>query len=291
MDNHNLLGEFLRARREVTAPEQVGLPPSGLRRTPGLRREEVAMFAGVSTDYYIRLEQGRERHPSEQVLDALARALDLDPDAAAHLHGLAHPGPRRRTVGGTERVSPDLLRLIWSWPYTPALVISRRMDVLAANPLATALYEGWEHADNLLRMVFLAPAAHEFYREFGLDWEQVARSKVAHLRAAAGADLDDPQLTELVDELSSQSADFRRLWARHDVSPVPHAAMPLRHREAGDLILTCEVFDVNSAPGQQLVTIDVEPAGAAERALVLLGGDVTPSGREALGHALQAAHR
>ncbi|MET8334483.1 helix-turn-helix transcriptional regulator [Streptosporangium canum] len=292
MDSNNALGEFLRARREATSPARMGLLHSGPRRTPGLRREEVAMFAGVSTDYYIRLEQGRERHPSEQVLGALTRALDLDADATAHLHELAHPGSRRRATGGAEQVSPDLLRLIRSWPYTPALVINRWMDVLAANPLATALYDGWEYSDNLLRMAFLAPSAREFYHEFGLDWEQVARSKVAHLRAVAGADLDDPRLTELVDELSFKSADFRRLWARHDVSPLSHATTPLRHHEVGDLLLTCEVFDVSSAPGQQLITIHAEPASPSEQALILLGGDVTPSGQEDAGYALAAArHR
>ncbi|ACZ90034.1 helix-turn-helix transcriptional regulator [Streptosporangium roseum] len=290
MDSNNVLGEFLRARREATSPAQMGLLHSGPRRTPGLRREEVAMFAGVSTDYYIRLEQGRERHPSEQVLGALTRALNLDPDAAAYLHELAHPGPRRRATGETEHVSPDLLQLIRSWPYTPALVINRWMDVLAANPLATALYEGREYADNLLRMAFLDPSAREFYREFDLDWEQVARSKVARLRAAAGVDLDDPRLTELVDELSFKSADFRRLWARHDVAPIPRAVTPLRHHEVGDLILTCEVFDINSAPGQQLITIHAEPASPSEQALIMLGSGMTPSGHEDAGYVLSVAH-
>jgi transcriptional regulator with XRE-family HTH domain len=268
MDSDNLLGEFLRARREVTTPRQVGLLHSGPRRTPGLRREELAMLAGVSTDYYIRLEQGRERHPSERVLASLVRVLGLGPEAAAYMYELAHPRPRqRRAAGEVERVSPDLLRLMRSWPDTPALVFGRWMDVLATNQLAAALYDGLEHADNLLRLVFLEPAAREFYR----DWEKVARGKVAHLRAAAGADLDDPYLTELVDELSFNSADFCRLWARHDISGKTREAKRFHHRDVGDLTLIGEVFNVNSAPGQQLLIFQAEPASPSEHALALLG--------------------
>jgi transcriptional regulator with XRE-family HTH domain len=248
MDSDNLLGEFLRARREVTTPRQVGLLHSGPRRTPGLRREELAMLAEVSTDYYIRLEQGRERHPSERVLGALVRVLDLGPDAAAHLYELAHPRPRRRArTGEPEQVSPDLLRLMRSWPDTPALVFGRWMDVLATNSLAAALYDGLEHR------------------------ETSARAKVAHLRATAGANLDDPYLIGLVDELSRESADFRRLWARHDVIGKTREAKRLRHRDVGDLTLSCEVFNVNSAPGQQLLIFQAEPGSPSERGLALLG--------------------
>jgi transcriptional regulator with XRE-family HTH domain len=268
MDSDNLLGEFLRARREVTTPRQVGLLYSGPRRTPGLRREELAMLADVSTDYYIRLEQGRERHPSERVLGALVRVLDLGPDAAEHLFELAHPRPRRRArTGEPEQVSPDLLRLIRSWPDAPAVVCDRRMDVLAMNSLAIALHDGQERTDNLLQLIFLDPVAQEFYR----DWEHVAHAKVAHLRATAGADLNDPYLIELIDELSRESADFRRLWARHDISGETRAARRLRHREVGDLILTCEPLSVNSAPGQQLLILQAEPGSPSEHALTLLG--------------------
>jgi transcriptional regulator with XRE-family HTH domain len=268
MDRANLLGEFLRARREVVTPAQVGLLDVGLRRTPGLRREEVAMLAGVSTDYYIRMEQGRERRPSGQVLDALMRALDLCPAAAAHLYELVQPRPRLRgTTSQREEVSPELLRLMRSWPHTPALVCNRWLDVLATNPLASALYDGLEHADSLIRPIFLDPAAREFYR----DWEQAARAKVARLRAAAGADLDDPDLTELVDELSLKSADFRRLWARHDVSGETRTARRLRHREVGDLTLTCELLSINSPPGLQLIILHAEPGSLSEHALTQLG--------------------
>ncbi|GLW07122.1 transcriptional regulator [Microtetraspora sp. NBRC 13810] len=265
MDNGTLLGEFLRARREVTAPGQVGLPCSGNRRTPGLRRQEVAMLAGVSTDYYIRLEQGRERHPSEQVLAALGRALALGPEAAAHLRELARPWPRR-SGSADVAVSPHLVRMMNGWPSTAALVVGRWMDVLACNPLAGALYGGQEHGDNLLRLTFMNPAAREFY----LDWERVAEARVAHLRAVAGADLDDPRLTELVGELCRESPDFRRMWARHDVFGMPRETKRLRHPDIGELTLTCELFNVNSSPGQQLITVQAEAGSPSEHAMLTL---------------------
>ncbi|MFF5248418.1 helix-turn-helix transcriptional regulator [Streptosporangium sp. NPDC000095] len=274
MDSDKLLGEFLRARRELIVPDQVGLPQSGYRRTPGLRREEVAMLAGVSTDYYIRLEQGRERHPSDRVLHALARVLDLGPDATAHLHELAHPRPRRlENAGLPDQVRPELLRLIRSWPRTPAIVTSRRMDVLAANQMGDALYDRLEHRDNLLRLIFLNPFSHLFYR----DWEESARSKVAQLRAVAGAGLDDPYLTELIDELSFKSADFRSLWARHDVSTESLATRRLRHPDVGNLTLAYELFTIGGSLGQKLIVFQAEPGSPSAHALDLLGSLSTPA--------------
>jgi transcriptional regulator with XRE-family HTH domain len=265
MDSDNLLGEFLRARRELTTPEEVGMLHAGVRRTPGLRREEVAMLTGVSTDYYVRLEQGRERHPSERVLSALVQALNLGPEAVEYLYNLAHPRPRRHAERVcAERVSPDLLRLMRSWPYTPALLCGRWMDVLATNQLADALYDGLEYRDNLLRLMFLNPEARRFYP----DWEKAASGKVAHLRAVARADLDDPDLTELVGELSLKSADFRRLWARHDVHINSNEAKRFRHRDVGDLTLTYETFNVG---GNQLFVFQAEPGSPSEHALALLG--------------------
>ncbi|MEU8383466.1 helix-turn-helix transcriptional regulator [Streptosporangium sp. NPDC048865] len=268
MDSDNLLGEFLRARRELTTPEQVGLLPAGSRRTPGLRREEVAMLAGVSTDYYIRLEQGRERHPSERVLGALMQVLNLSADASAHMHRLAHPWPLRPSPADQpDRAKPAVVRLIRSWPYTPAIVTSRWMDVLASNQMADALYEGLEHRDNLLRLIFLNPASRRFYR----DWDECARSKVAQLRAIAGADLDDPYLTDLVGELSLKSKDFRRMWARHDVSSHNVATKRFRHHDVGDLTLTYEMFNINDSPGQKLIVFQAEPGSPSAHALDLLG--------------------
>jgi transcriptional regulator with XRE-family HTH domain len=268
MDSDKLLGEFLRARREVTTPDELGLPRFGQRRTPGLRREEVAMLAGVSTDYYIRLEQGRERHPSEQVLSALAKVLDLDADATMYLHEIAHPQRRQRAPRvHVDRVNPNLLRLMRSWRHTPALVIGRWLDVLATNPLAAALYGGLDHNDNLLRLTFLNPLARSFFA----DWEKVAAAKAAHLRAAAGADPNDPYLPILVGELSLKSEEFRRLWARHDVRTKTHEAKRFCHREVGELTLGYESFTVNSAPGQQLLIYQAEPGSPSEHALTQLG--------------------
>jgi transcriptional regulator with XRE-family HTH domain len=264
MDSDKLLGEFLRARRAVTTPEQVGLLNSGSRRTPGLRREEVAMLAGVSNDYYIRLEQGRERHPSDQVLNALVQALDLGPDAAAHLRMLARPQvsdhtPARRI----DQVHPNVIRLLESWDHAPAYVVNHRLDVLAKNATAAALYKGLKYNDNLLRLALLNPAAREFY----LDWELDTHSKVAHLRAAAGTNRDDSALLELVEELSQGSEEFRRLWDRHDVQARTRAPVRFHHREVGDVITSMEVLSIDSTPGQKLIVFQSEPGSPSEAAL------------------------
>ncbi|MBC6461664.1 helix-turn-helix transcriptional regulator [Actinomadura sp. HBU206391] len=268
MDSDNLLGEFLRARREITTPAQVDVRPIGRRRTPGLRREEVAMLAGVSTDYYIRLEQGRERHPSEQVVGALARALALDPESAAHLYDLARPGlARHRQAGWVDQVHSNVARLMECWDM-PACVVNHRLDVLAKNRTAAALYDGLAHNDNLLRLALLNPAAHEFY----LDWERDTYSKIAHLRAAAGAHCDDPLVVELIEELSSGSEEFRRMWDRHDVRARTRAPARFHHRDVGDVVTSMEVMSIDSAPGQKLIVFQAEPGSPSEEALALLGG-------------------
>jgi transcriptional regulator with XRE-family HTH domain len=268
MDGDKLLGEFLRARREVTTPRQVGLVDSGYRRTPGLRREEVAMLAGVSNDYYIRLEQGRERNPSMQVLNALVQALDLGPDAAAHLHALARPqASTRRSAAPVDQVHPNVLRLLESWEHAPAYVVNHRLDVLAKNEMAAALYEGLEHNDNLLRLALLNPTAREFY----LDWETDTHSKVAHLRAAAGTHGTDAFVSELVEELSRESEEFRRLWDRHDVEARTRAPVRFHHHEVGDVFTSMEVLTIDSTPGQKIIVFQAEPGSPSEAALALLG--------------------
>ncbi|MEV6642640.1 helix-turn-helix transcriptional regulator [Amycolatopsis sp. NPDC051371] len=267
MTRENVLGEFLRARREQVGSAERGLPAGGSRRVAGLRREEVAVLAGVSTDYYVRLEQGRERHPSAQVLDALAHGLALDEDATAHLHRLAQPAPRRRRARRREQVSPNLSRLMDGWPDTPALVLGRCLEVLAHNTLGEALFGGHTHSDDLVRLVFLDPDASEFYP----DWERVAVNTVGGLRAAAGIDPDDPRLIETVGELSAKSADFRRLWARHDIRQKTHEIKRFHHRLVGELVLSYEALTVNSAPGQQLVVYQAEPGSPSEAGLALLG--------------------
>ncbi|GHD65669.1 MULTISPECIES: helix-turn-helix transcriptional regulator [Streptomyces] len=266
--DENALGVFLRARRARIGPEDTGLPTTGRRRVPGLRREEVATLAGVSPDYYTRLEQGRERHPSQQVLEAVARALRLDGEAVAHLHRVATPAPRRtRPAPRVERVAPNLRRLLDGWSDTPAFVLGHTLDVLARNQLAGALFAGFTHADNMLRMTFLDPAAHHFHR----DWDRAAEACVATLRRAAGIDPDDRRLTELVGELSVKSAGFRTLWARHEVRGKTREAKLFHHPEVGDLELHYETFTVNGAPTQQLVVYQAEPGSPSADALALLG--------------------
>lgn len=275
MDTENLLGQFLRARRELLQPEDLGLPVGVRRRVSGLRREEVARAAGVSTDYYVRLEQGRERHPSAQVIDALARALELEEDATAHLHELARPtagrphgqGGQGGHGGGPEQVSLRLLRMMDAWPHTPAVVLGRRMTVLAANMLGEALFAGHAHSSDLVRLVFLDPDARTFYPE----WDRVALNTVAGLRQSIGADYDDPALVELVGELSLKSREFRELWARHDIRQKTHETKRFRHPLVGELTLHYEALTVNSAPGQQLVVYQADPGSASEEALGLLG--------------------
>ncbi len=270
MTGDNPLGEFLRARRERVRPEDRGVPAGPRRRVPGLRRAEVAMLAGVSTDYYVRLEQGRERTPSSQVVEALAGALELDEEATAHLHRLARPLPtrsRRAPERERERVSPQLLRTMESWTHTPAIVIGRCLTVLADNALGRALFAGHAHSGDLVRLVFLDPDAREFYPE----WERAAVNTVGGLRAAVGADPDDPRLARLVDELSLRSEPFRRLWARHDIWQKTHETKRFRHPLVGELTLHYESLTVNSAPGQQLVVYQADPGSPSEQALALLG--------------------
>ncbi|MFD8543090.1 helix-turn-helix transcriptional regulator [Streptomyces sp. NPDC059649] len=273
IDTENLLGRFLRARRELLRPEDLGLPAGARRRVVGLRREEVARLAGVSTDYYVRLEQGRECHPSTQVVDALARALELEDDATAHLHRLARPSAvRRRRPARRGQVSPHLLRMMAAWPHTPAVVLDHCLTVLAANPLGEALFDGHTYSGDLVRLVFLDPDARDFYP----DWERVAVNTVAGLRAAVDTAYDDtayddPRLIEVVGELSLRNETFRRLWARHDIRRKTHETKRFHHPLVGELTLHYESLTVNSAHGQQLVVYQAAPASRSEEALSLLG--------------------
>ena len=267
MTTANPLGEFLRARRAAVRPEDAGVPHARRRRVAGLRREEVAVLAGVSSDYYVRLEQGRERHPSAQVVEALARALGLSDQQAEHLHELARAVPRRRRAGRPERAGAALVRMLQAWTGTPALVLDRRLTVLAHNDLGAALFDGHRYSRDLARLVFLDPGARDLYPE----WDRVAAATAAGLRAAAGTDLDEPRLVELVGELSLRSAEFRRLWARHDLRRKGGEAKRFRHPLVGELVLHYESLAVESAPGQQLVVYQAEPGSPSEQALALLG--------------------
>lgn len=274
------LGEFLRARRALVRPEDHGMP-AGTRRTPGLRREEIAMLAGVSTDYYIRLEQGRDKHPSQQVVEALAEALLLEDEAAAYLRGLATPGtPRRSRRTRREYASPGLVGLMDAWPNTPALVYGRYMDLLAANPLGEALFCWLGDETNLLRAVFLKPEARTFYRE----WALIGEGCIAALRAA-NTDPDDTRLVELVGELSLRSNEFARLWARHEVRAKTASTKHFDHPVVGELSLRFENLSVNSAPGQHLVVYHAQPDSREAHALALLGSYSATPVTDAAGHA------
>ncbi|MGV9820717.1 helix-turn-helix transcriptional regulator [Nocardia xishanensis] len=261
------LGAFLRARREQVAPSRIRLPiMGGHRRVPGLRREEVALLAGVSADYYARLEQGRERRPSAQVVDALAAALDLDEDGRGHLFRLAGLAPRARATA-EDRVDPRLLELVAAWPNNPAVVYNRAYDVLAANAIADALFSGWRHSRNLVRTVFTDPAARSFYR----DWPDVARNVVAGFRLGYGAAPHDPRVRQVLTDLLGASPEFAELWARHDARGKSLVRKRFDHRDVGLVELTMQTFDVRSDPGQELVVYHAEPNSPSAEALGLLG--------------------
>jgi transcriptional regulator with XRE-family HTH domain len=273
MSTSNALGEFLRARREQIQPEDAGLAGTGHRRTPGLRREEVAMLAGISTDYYLRLEQGRDRTPSVQVVEAIVRVLQLDPDEAAYLHTLARPRPRGVPRQRPEKVPPGTLRLLAALPM-PAFVQDRYLNVLAANPMAQALSPNMRPGVNRLLAAFLDPSEKELHE----DWDESATAAVGQLRAAMGPETDDPRMAALVGELSMKSDRFRRLWAKQGI--VRRAGGPARmhHPEVGDLELHREKLIVAGTDGQLLVIYHADPATGSAQALALLGTIAASSG-------------
>lgn len=267
------LRDFLRSRRARISPEDVGLsPPPGIRRVPGLRREEVARLAGVSVDYYVRLERGRNVNASPSVLDAVARALRLNDTEREHLFTVARPARRRTCPMPLQRVRPGLRTLLETLTATPALVLGHRSDVLAANRLACALYTDFDalprRERNLARFVFLDETARALYA----DWESAARGAVASLHRYAGRHPHDPRLAELVGELSVRDRDFRRWWADHDVARRGHGAKRYRHPLVGELTLTYEVFNPVDDPDQTLGLFTAEPGSSSERALRLLAG-------------------
>ncbi|MFI5729366.1 helix-turn-helix transcriptional regulator [Kribbella sp. NPDC051587] len=262
----NELGDFLRARRGQRSPEAAGLAYSGRRSVPGLRREEVAVLAGVNVDYYARLEQGRETNPSAQVLDALCRAFDLDDDLRAHLYRLAGvlpPAP----APAPQHVSPDLYRLLDGYADVPAFVLNRSLDLLATNSMAQALFAPFRPPWNLARMAFLDPAGPSFHAR----WDWTAQATVANLRAASGVDPQDPGLRSLIAELRADSQQFRDLWDRYQVRGKTSEPKQFVHPAVGALTLTYQAFDVRSAPGQQLVVYQAEPGTPSADALALLG--------------------
>ncbi|NEA32432.1 helix-turn-helix transcriptional regulator [Streptomyces sp. SID13031] len=266
MPNSNRLGEYLRARRELVQPEDVGLPPGGRRRVHGLRREELALLAGISSDYYMRLEQGRDLHPSDQVLDALAKVLQLSPDATAHLHELAHPVGRRELAGSVDDVPPSLLRLINNWTTTPAYVQDKLLNILASNPIAVELSPHYFAGTNLLREVFLDPSQKTFRPE----WDLITTNGVAALRAQVGSNLDDPDLVALVDELSAGSDRFRELWNRHDIVARISGVNRFDHPDVGHLDLHAEKLQINGPEGLTLCIFHADPGTPSAEGLARL---------------------
>ena len=274
MDDDNALGEFLRARRNEVSPAAAGLPVTGDRRVPGLRREEVALLAGLSTDYYTRLEQGRELHPSEQVVTAVSRALLLDRHGAEYLYRLTQPAPRATAIAASDVVSDQLIDFVERGIGTPAVVLGPALDVLAANSLARALYGGFARFDNVLRMIFLDPVAREFYA----DWDHAARGVVGNLRALSAPYRDDPRVIDVVGELTVRSPAFVTYWQRREVRPRVNEPKTLRHRHVGEMHLRYQGFAVADAPGQHLFVYTAEPGSASADGLTLLSRVAVPPG-------------
>ena len=261
-DRANLLGSYLRARRALVTPEQAGIPAGMKRRVPGLRREEVAMLAGISADYYLRLERGRDKNPSPQVLQALARVLFLDELEQEYLLGLTAPRPKSQRRRKPERVPQRLHHLLAS-VQVPAFVEGRAFDVLAANRLAVALSPRLQPGHNRLRSLLLDPEEQAFQQ----DWTRSAEGFIAAFRKSIGEDIDNPRFVELVGELALSSEQFRTLWARHDVRNLEGGTTTVNHPVVGELRLHRDKLPVD---GLLLVLYYADQGSASDEKLRLL---------------------
>jgi transcriptional regulator with XRE-family HTH domain len=261
-DRANPLGRYLRARRALVTPEQAGLAPGTNRRVPGLRREEVAMLAGISADYYLRLERGRDTNPSPQVLESLARVLRLDELEQEYLLGLVATRPRPRRRRRPERV-PARLHQLLAGIQLPAFVEGRAFDVLASNRLAVALSPRLQPGHNRLRSLLLDPEEQAFQR----DWTRSAEGFIAAFRKSAGDDVDDPRFVELVGELALSSERFRALWARHDVRALEGGTTTVNHPVVGELRLHRDKLPVD---GLLLVLYYADQGSESDERLRLL---------------------
>ncbi|HEY5979513.1 MAG TPA: helix-turn-helix transcriptional regulator [Microlunatus sp.] len=293
MDNQAEVREFLTSRRAKISPEQAGLPPGGRRRVPGLRRSEVAQLAGMSVEYYAKLERGSLAGASANVLDSLARALQLDDAERTHLMRLA------READGTNRilrrpkpqewtVRPGLQWTLDAITTVPAIVGNDRMDFLAANHLGRAMYADLlldpMATPNFARYTFLDTSARRFYA----NWDLSADMTVANLRTAAGKDPHDKRLHELVGELSTRSEEFRRRWNAHDVRTHGAGVKHFHHHVVGDLELTYESLDLRAEPGLTLTVYSAEPASSTAHALALLASWAATEGHDTQTSAVHA---
>ena len=272
-ESTNALGAYLRARRELVTPQQAGIPDIGVRRVPGLRREEVAMLAGISADYYLRLERGRDRHPSVQVLESIARVLQLDDDHFAHLLTLVAEVPRRRRRRPRRQTPPaGAVKLLHSL-MQPAFIEDRYFDILAVNRMATALSPGLAVGGNQLRDLFLDPAEQALHP----DWQNVTECFIANLRQAVGTDVDDPRFIDLTGELALASPRFRQLWARHEVRGQRGTPVRLDHPQVGEMTLNRERLTINGAEDLMLVVYHPDAGSADAEKLALLASAALPT--------------
>ena len=270
------LGEYLRARRKLLKPEDVGLPSDAARRVPGLRREEVAARADISPEYYLRIEQGRDRRPSEQVVRSLAKALLLDDDGANYLFRMARPLPYLRTVREPSVVSPSVQRLLDQWTQTPAYVTDANLDVLAANRLARLVSPGilvpgtnlleatYEHLTMATMTTAITGA------DVALEWEDAIREYIGALRF--NGDPDDARLQDVVGRLSSRHLSFRRIWAEHDVNQLTTGLRQVSVEPFGRLDLIWQTLGIPRSPRQFLTTYMAEPGSRSADALSALSG-------------------
>jgi transcriptional regulator with XRE-family HTH domain len=274
VDKREEIRTFLKSRRDRITPEQAGLPDIGPRRVPGLRRGEVALLAGISVEYYTRLERGDLGIASDSVLNALATALRLDQTERDHLFALARAASagqaQRRDRPVPSKVRPGVLRIIEGMPDMPVYVRNHRLDVLAANSMAQALHHQFfahqREPVNTAKWVFLDPRARDFY----LDWERVARNGVGALRVEAAKNPYDRDLSNLIGELSTRSDDFRRMWGAQEVHVFHHGVKRFHHSAVGDLDLHYEAVALPADPGLSLTVYSAEPGTPAEDGLRLL---------------------
>lgn len=273
---HIEISDFLQSRRARITPERAGIIGGGRRRVPGLRREELAMLAGVSSDYYAKMERGHLAGVSNEVLDALARALRLDEAETDHLLDLARadsPVPvRRRTPKSTDHVvRPSLQRFLDTITGTPTIVQNRRNDVIATNALGrtllSPLLDDPANQGNNARFTFLSPASRNFY----VDWEQGASSLVASMRSHAGKNPHDRDLTDLIGELVTRSDDFRRRWAAHDVHFHRSGTKRLHHPAVGDVEVAFEAMQLPDSPGWTMYGYTTVPGSPSDERVRLLG--------------------